>query len=314
MFLLRGLVAREDLVAMRWLRTNIASIALGLVFAAGLALLLYPWAASTFNAWREGQLIENYQTQTEKISKSDADAWIARARSYNESLSGKGVPDAFAIHSATDNQNYRQQLAFRDDGVMGYISIPAINVNLPIYHGTGKKVLQKGAGHLQGSALPVGGKGTHAVISAHRGLPSASMFTDLDLLQAGDRFYITVLGRKLAYEVDKIEEVDPDETRSLAVEEDKDLVTLVTCTPYGVNTKRLLVRGHRVAYSRKTEAADAEGARGGIFTQYGIWALGGFSVVVLFATFAWWRTHEGERAGSRSAKVARSCRHDRRRV
>lgn len=284
---------------MRWFRTHIVSIALGLVFAAGLVLLLYPWAASTFNAWRESQLIGNYQVQTEKISKSDVSKWISRARGYNKSLQGKGVPDAFAIHSATDSQNYRQQLAFRDDGVMGYITIPAISINLPIYHGTGKKVLQKGAGHLQGSALPVGGKGTHAVISAHRGLPSASMFTDLDLLQVGDRFYITVLGRKLAYEVDKIEEVDPDQTRSLAIEEDKDLLTLVTCTPYGVNTKRLLVRGHRVAYSKKVEAADAENTRGGIFTQYGIWVLGGLSVVVLFATFAWQRTHDRDRVRSR---------------
>ena len=157
-------------------------------------------------------------------------------------------------------------LSQSSNGVMGFIKIPKINVSLPIYHTTEKSVLEKGVGHLRGSALPVGGRGTHCVLSAHRGLPSAALFTDLDLLSEGDRFFIYVLDRALAYEVDQILEVEPDETESLDVSEDGDFVTLVTCTPYGVNSHRLLVRGHRVEYT-ESDVAEAKRTPSAPFTR-----------------------------------------------
>lgn len=169
------------------------------------------------------------------------------------------------------------------DGMMGYIEVPKINIKIPIYHTTEDEVLQKAAGHLEGSSLPVGGKGTHAVISAHRGLPSATLFTDLDKLEEGDHFLLYILDDVLCYEVDKISVVEPKETDDLAVEEEKDLVTLLTCTPYGVNSHRLLVRGHRVDY----ETADIEEVStplGGVslHTNYGLWVVIGLAVTGVF--------------------------------
>lgn len=281
-------------------RIPISSIVLALIFLAGLSLLLYPLVSNQWNEWRSAALIGDYTEQVGELSQEDTQDWLERARAYNESLVGRGIPDAFAIHSAEENSEYAGELAFRADGMMGSISIPRIKVNLPIYHGTGTDVLAKGAGHLQGSALPVGGTGTHCVISAHRGLPSAAMFTDLDQLQIGDHFYLTVLGVKIAYEVDQIEEVEPDETRSLAADENQDLCTLVTCTPYGVNTRRLLVRGHRVEYSEEVERAEAADARGSIFTRYGLWAAAGLAVVAAFSAWMWHRGRrdkQGERGG-----------------
>ncbi len=294
-------------------RIRISSIVLGLIFLAGLSLLLYPLVSNQWNEWRSSALIGDYEEQVQELSQNDTQSWFKRARAYNATLVGRGIPDAFAIHSAEENSEYASQLAFRGDGMMGTISIPRIRVNLPIYHGTGKEVLTKGAGHLQGSALPVGGSGTHCVISAHRGLPSASMFTDLDQLEVGDHFYLTVLGKKIAYKVDKILEVEPDQTKSLAIKAGKDLCTLVTCTPYGVNTRRLLVRGHRVAYSAKTEAAEGAAAKSSIFTQYGLWVLAGLAVVVVFSTVVWFRAQQkkgarsGEGASAGSGGAGASC-------
>ena len=287
-------------------RPTASTIVLGLVFLAGLLLLLYPAISNMWNTRRSESLIGDYAKQAKETSQEDNAAWLSMADGYNASLAGKGIPDAFAIHSANDNLAYTEQMAFRDDGMMGFIRIPKIGVNLPIYHGTGEDVLKRGAGHLQGSALPVGGKGTHCVISAHRGLPSAAMFTDLDQLKKGDRFYLHVLNRVCAYKVDKIEEVDPGETRSLAVEADKDLATLVTCTPYGVNTRRLLVRGHRVKYSKKAEVKDAEHARASIFTQYWLWILGGLAIVVIVGTLAW--RAAGRKRSAGEAAVPRHAR------
>lgn len=278
-------------------RIPISSIVLGLIFLAGLSLLLYPLVSNTWNEWRAAALIGDYTEQVQELSQEDTREWLDRARAYNQTLVGKGIPDAFAIHSTEENSEYASELAFRADGMMGTISIPHINVSLPIYHGTGTDVLTKGAGHLQGSALPVGGTGTHCVISAHRGLPSAAMFTDLDQLQIGDHFYLTVLGEKLAYEVDQIEEVEPDETRSLAVEEDQDLCTLVTCTPYGVNTRRLLVRGHCVEYSEEVEQTEGKSPRASIFTQYGLWVALGLAVVTGFSVWMWHRTRRAAQGG-----------------
>lgn len=285
-------------------RFNIASAGIALVFVAGLCLLLYPWFANAWNERRAADLIGNYGEQVQRqASEQDYSAVFAAADAYNETLVDRGIPDAFAIQTPSDQQNYASQLNVGNDGMMGYISIPRISVNLPIFHGTGSDVLEKGAGHLEGSALPVGGPSTHCVISAHRGLPSAAMFTDLDQLSVGDHFYLTVLDRRLAYEVDGVEEVEPDETRSLAVEEGQDLVTLVTCTPYGVNTHRLLVHGHRVPYDEATEQAEASDATSSIFTRYGLWVAGGLLVVALFALWCWHRSrgHAGGSGGDHGA-------------
>ena len=166
---------------------------------------------------------------------------------------------------------------------MGIVEIPKIDIKLPIYHTTDENVLKQAAGHLEGSSLPIGGKSTHAVISAHRGLPSASLFTDLDQLEEGDHFLIHVLNETLCYEVDKISVVKPEETSSLAVEEGKDLVTLLTCTPYGVNTERLLVRGHRVPYAEQ-EVADEKTPLSGIslHTNYLLWVIIGLVITTIF--------------------------------
>ncbi len=285
-------------------RIPLSTIALAVIFLLGLALLLYPLISSTWNEWRAAAILADYTEQVEQLSQDDTQDWLERARAYNESLVGKGIPDAFAIHSAEENSAYTGELAFRADGVMGSISIPRINVNLPIYHGTGTDVLTKGAGHLQGSALPVGGEGTHCVISAHRGLPSAAMFTDLDQLELGDHFYLSVLGQTIAYEVDKIEEVEPDETRSLAIEEGEDLCTLVTCTPYGVNTHRLLVRGHRVEYNEETKLAESTDTRASIFTKYWLWVVLGLAVVAAFTVWVWRRTRKREQDSANAQYAA----------
>lgn len=197
-------------------------------FLVGLSLLLYPLVSDRWNQRRNDALIKNYTEQIMQAPKNDYAQWFDRADSYNAVLPGKGVPDAFTFITDEEDADYFSQLAFSDDGVMGYIRIPRISVNLPIYHGTSQKVLERGVGHLQGSALPVGGPDTHCVLSAHRGLPSAALFTDLDLLRAGDHFYIYVLDRVLAYEVDQVLEVDPDHTEDLDVLPGEDLVTLVT--------------------------------------------------------------------------------------
>ncbi len=169
---------------------------------------------------------------------------LADARAFNAYL--ETLHPRFGVLSEEDLARYDQLLNIMDNGVMGYIQIPSIGVSLPIYHGVDDDVLQVGIGHVESSSLPIGGPATHVVLSGHRGLPSARLFTDLNLLKEGDRFEICVLGDTLTYEVDQILTVLPDELESLGIEPDKDLVTLVTCTPYGINTHRLLVRGHRV--------------------------------------------------------------------
>lgn len=167
---------------------------------------------------------------------------LESARAYNEELATCDYRWRLTDEQKAD---YEAQLDVTGEGVMGYVDIPKIDVELPIYHGTSEAVLTVGVGHIEGSSLPVGGVGTHAVISGHRGLPSATLFTDIDQLAEGDVFYLRVLDEVLAYEVDQILTVEPDDLSALAIEEDKDLCTLVTCTPYGINTHRLLVRGHR---------------------------------------------------------------------
>ncbi|MBQ8975536.1 MAG: class C sortase [Oscillospiraceae bacterium] len=223
-------------------------IALILLGIFGLGILLYPSIANYWNERRAAMLITHYEEISAQVDDSAKQEELAKIREYNKGLIGSIVPDAFAENEHEVDPVYVSLLNINGDGMMGTVEIPSIKVTLPIYHYTDQETLQKGAGHLAGSSLPVGGKGTHCTISAHRGLPNAKLFTDLDRLKKGNVFYLHVLGDTLAYEVDQIKTVEPEETEDLAITAETDYCTLFTCTPYGVNTHRLLVRGHRVEY------------------------------------------------------------------
>lgn len=210
---------------------------------AGLSLLLYPTVSNWWNGMHQSRAIASYVESVAGLEEEDYPALWAAARAYNDALPRDN--SRFAP-SEQASQSYQQALDISGSGVMGYVEIPEIGVSLPIYHGTDEAVLQVAVGHIEGTSLPVGGAGTHCVISGHRGLPSAKLFTDLDQLQEGDVFMLHVLDETLSYEVDQIRVVEPEDLSLLAIQEGQDLCTLVTCTPYGVNSHRLLVRGHRV--------------------------------------------------------------------
>ena len=221
-----------------------------LLFVLGLLILLYPTISNKWNEARSKKLIVQYDEVIHSKDNSDIVKAKQEAIEYNKKLVGGKVPDAFAYEEANSpNDYYESVLNLAGDGYMCSVEIPVIDVYLPVYHYTTEEVLQKGVGHLPGSSLPVGGEHTHAVISAHRGLPSAKLFTDLDRVSEKDIFYIHVLDETLAYEVDLIKVIEPTETEDLAISGGEDYVTLFTCTPYAVNSHRLLVRGHRVPYS-----------------------------------------------------------------
>lgn len=271
------------------------SILIVIIFLAGLSLLLYPFIANEWNTYRQKQLISSYESvvaDREAAGEIDYEAEMESARAYNDALLPSILPDSFAVAAASDEPDaeYMAALNIADDGIMGIVEIPKIDISLPIYHTTSEEVLEKAAGHLEGSSLPVGGESTHAVITAHRGLPSAALFTDLDRLEEGDHFLIHVLDETLCYEVDQILTVEPDETDALAVEEGEDLVTLVTCTPYGVNTHRLMVRGHRVPYVEEDVAAEEVPlSQISLHTSYLLWVVVGLAVTGAFILFLYWR-------------------------
>lgn len=215
----------------------------------GVGLLSYPFIANIFAGMQEEKVISEYEKNIDKYSAEDSEREISLARAYNDSISGEKIKDPFIQNSGISvPDNYMSILNF--DGVMATIEIPKIKVKLPIYHGTSEKILQKGAGHLVQSSFPVGGRSTHAVISAHSGLPNAKLFTDLVSLKKSDRFFIKVMNETLCYEVDQIQKVEPNETKELLPVIGEDYVTLVTCIPYGVNSHRLLVRGTRVPHEK----------------------------------------------------------------
>ena len=234
-----------------------------LAFLAGAAALLYPAVSNRLAEARQAAAIEAYETAVEEVTEEDLSAYREAAEAYNASLAGDPVQDPFQTGSGyAVPAGYDELLDVNGDGIMGYIEIPSIDVCLPIYHGTSEEVLAQGAGHIETTSLPVGGAGTHAVVCAHRGLPSAALFSDLDELEEGDVFYLHVLGETLVYTVDRISVVEPDDLSELAIEPGKDYVTLLTCTPYGINTHRLLVRGTRIEGLETEEGtAAAAGAR-----------------------------------------------------
>ena len=224
------------------MKKNRSNIILILIFLVGLSVMLYPTVSDYINQKNQSRAVASYSEEVENLSDVDYQAYFDAADDYNRRLAE--TPDAF--YRPEEVSGYTDTLDVSGTGIMGYITISKIGVELPVYHGTSDGVLQVAAGHLEGSSLPVGGAGTHAVISAHRGLPSAKLFTNLDELEVGDTFTITVLDRTLTYEVDNISIILPTETDSLKVSEGKDYITLMTCTPYGINTHRLLVRGRRI--------------------------------------------------------------------
>ncbi len=270
------------------MKKNIKFIAIGLLMLTGLSLLLYPLVSNTWNNYRQTQLISSYEEAIVAANENgqiDYESETLMANTYNANLLPTVLPDSFATAEAAEEEDeeYMSCLNLNGDGIMGYVQIPKIGIKIPVFHGTSEEVLQIGAGHLEGSSLPVGGESTHAVLSAHRGLPSASLFTDLDLMKEGDHFYISVLNETLAYEVDQILTIEPEDTSALGVETGKDLVTLLTCTPYGVNTQRLLVRGHRVDYVEgMVEEEEVPLAAYSYHTNYLLWVLVGLGITAAF--------------------------------
>ena len=219
------------------------TIILLIVLIVGLSLLLYPTFSDWWNSMHQSRAVASYVEQVANIDEEQyAHLWEA-AWNYNESLMDR--PSTYTLNE-TQKAEYDQILDIGGLGIMGYIEVPAIGITLPIYHGTDEAVLQIAVGHLEWTSLPVGGESSHCVVSGHRGLPSAKLFTDLDKLVVGDLFIFRVLDEILTYEVDQILIVEPHETEALMIQQGKDLCTLITCTPYGVNSHRLLVRGHRV--------------------------------------------------------------------
>lgn len=213
----------------------------------GLGIIAYPFISNYLNQKNATQVMENYQQEVDKLTPEQVAEIFQQAQIYNENLLGQPAHDPFLPGSGiVMPDNYYQVLNVK--GTMGQLKIPSIDVNLPIYHGTKDTILRKAVGHLEGSALPIGGEGSHTVLTSHTGLTNAKLFTDLTELKKGDHFYIHVLDRNLAYEVDKISVIDPDHTEPLKAVKGKDYATLLTCTPYGVNSHRLLVRGKRVPY------------------------------------------------------------------
>lgn len=225
---------------------DLTMVLLSLIFLAGLSLLLYPTVSNWWNSRYHVQAIQSYTQSVNQLDIEKHAALWAEANTYNQSLLTR--ENEFALEDSLLTQ-YNDLLDISGTGIMGYVEIPRINCSLPIYHGTDEDVLQVAVGHLEWTSLPVGGESTHSVISGHRGLPSAELLTHIDRLQNGDKFYIHVLGQVLEYRVDNIAVVEPNDTSLLRIAEGKDYMTLVTCTPYGINSHRLLVRGERTGTS-----------------------------------------------------------------
>lgn len=272
------------------MKKKIPGILFGILFLIGFGILIYPTAADQWNTYRQSRLISSYEAAVEKMEPEDFSLQWEKARAFNDSFSTNNIyGDIFGSEEQelTDTA-YWQVLNVGGDGVMGYLSIPKIHVRLSIYHGVEEEVLQTGVGHLNGTKLPIGGEGTHCVLAAHRGLPSARLFTDIDQLEKGDLFYIHMLDQVLAYQVDQIlDMVDKDDTavleEALQIQEGKDLVTLFTCTPYGVNSHRLLVRGTRVPYTGQEDiaATPAETMLEAVQNYYMLYLILGISVTLL---------------------------------
>ncbi len=279
------------------MKQKIINILIILLFIVGAGVLVYPTVSNEWNNYVQSTLIDSYTETVSAMTAEDyEDEWTA-ARAFNAGITENAIgSDAFNLGTETDavepsddfySSDYYSVLNVNGDGIMGYLSIPKINLKLPVMHGTYDTFIQTALGHMNGTALPIGGEGTHSVIVGHRGLPSSKLFTDLDQMEVGDKFYIHVLDETLAYQVDEISpmiEADDIDTLSqaMAVEEGKDYVTLFTCTPYGVNTHRLLVRGTRVEYLGEDEVpTGTEAVVESVKSYYMIYTIAGIIAVII---------------------------------
>lgn len=275
------------------MKRKVSSVLFALMFLVGFAILVYPTVSNQWNTYRQSKLITQYERVVEEMEPEDFSEEWEIARNFNNSFAKNDIyGDVFGSDDIeVENTEYWKVLNIAGDGVMGYVSIPKINIKLAIYHGTEEEVLQTGVGHLNGTKLPIGGETNHTVLSAHRGLPSARLFTDIDQLEKGDMFYIHMLDEVLAYQVDQISDmVDKDDMDAmeslLQVEEGQDQVTLFTCTPYGVNSHRLLVRGTRVPYEGEedVEITITETMVQSVQNYYMIYLIFGLAITVLVIT------------------------------
>ena len=228
---------------LNWIKKNLFTVVMATGLAVGIGLLLYPSVANYWNSFHQTRAIMSYQESVTNMDKKEYKLILKEARAYNKRLARTGL-----VWDMDENQRkeYNSKLNIPGTDVMAYISLPKFHIKVPIYHGTEESVLQVAIGHLEGSSLPVGGKSTHCLISGHRGLPSAGLFTDLDKVKEGDTWTITTMNETLTYECDQIRIVEPDDLSNLQIIKGQDLCTLITCTPYGINTHRLLIRGHRI--------------------------------------------------------------------
>lgn len=272
------------------MKRKISSFLFGMMFLVGFGVLAYPTVANQWNTYRQSRLISNYQEVVDKMEPESFTQEWEEARAFNDTFKKNNLyGDVFNSDSKKmEETEYWNVLNIAGDGVMGYLSIPKINIKLAVYHGTGDTVLQTGVGHLNGTKLPIGGESTHSVLAAHRGLPSARLFTDVDQLEKGDKFYLHVLDEVIAYKVDQIlpmVEKDDHEAleNALKIEEGQDQVTLFTCTPYGVNSHRLLVRGTRVPYNGEEDVAEtaADSMLKAVQNYYMLYLILGLAITIL---------------------------------
>ena len=257
----------------------------GILVLAGLIIAAYPFISNYLYEQRQQDIITSYETHQKTDTEKNEE--LENAKEYNKSLAAANVTvtDPFDPEGLSDfsRREYETLLNVNEEGMMGYLEIPVIDVRLGIYHGTGEKVLKNGVGHLKNTSLPIGGEGTHAVLSAHAGLPEKKLFTDLELMKEGDVFYIHVFGETLAYETDRRTVIEPHNTEALRIQEGKDYVTLVTCTPYGINSHRLLVRGKRIPFVEKETDKEIEKRKGSQWMrQYLYGAAAGIFIIFLF--------------------------------
>lgn len=272
------------------MKRKISGILFGLLFLIGFGILAYPTVSNQWNTYRQSRLISNYEQVVSDMQPEDYTKEWEAAREFDSTLVQNNIyGDVFGSDDVDmKDTDYWKVLNVAGDGVMGYLSIPKINIKLAIYHGTAEDVLQTGIGHMNGTSLPIGGESTHSVLAAHRGLPAARLFTDIDQLKQGDMFYIHVLDETMAYQVDQIlDMVDKDDhetlEEALQIREGEDQVTLFTCTPYGVNSHRLLVRGTRVPYNgeEEVESTPVDSMLRAIQNYYMLYLILGLAVTLL---------------------------------
>lgn len=229
------------------MKKNRSTYILILIFVVGLSVILYPTISDYINYKHQSEAVAAYDEKVSQMSEQDYSEIFQEAENYNKEL----AKDPEAIYSPDEVEGYDDILDISGTGIMGYVTIEKLDIKLPVYHGTSAEVMERACGHLKGTSFPIGGESTHSVLSAHRGVPSAKLFTDLDKMEVGDTFTVTVLNKVLTYQVDRISIVKPAEVEGLQIEEGKDYCTLMTCTPYGINSERLLVRGHRIPTTAK---------------------------------------------------------------